>query len=75
MLQLLTEVGVEDLQLVARENVTGDILIELNEAELETELGITRRIQRLKVMKVTSGSKSVTEYLKIHELSSMDHVC
>ena len=75
VLQLLAEVGMEDLQLVSHENLTGDILIELNEEELETELGIKKRIQRLKVMKVINGSKAVTEYLKIAEPNSMDLVC
>ena len=67
--------GVEDLLLATQENVSGDILVELNEEELETELGIRKKIHRLKVMKIINGSKPVTDYLKMSEANSMDIVC
>ena len=73
VLQLLVEVGVDDLQLVIQEKITGDILLELNEDELESELGIKRKIHRLKVMKVVNGSKPITDYLSIP--NSMDALC
>lgn len=75
VVQLLAEIGIDDLQVVSQENVTGDILIELNEEDLEKELGIKRKIHRLKVMKVLKGSVAVSEYLKIPESNSMDIVC
>ena len=75
MVQLLAEVGVEDLHLVSQESITGDILVELNEEELETELGIKKKIHRLKVMKIINGSNPVTDYLKMPEPNSMDIVC
>jgi hypothetical protein len=75
VLQLLAEVGVEDLLLATQENVSGDILVELNEEELETELGIRKKIPRLKIMKIINGSKPVTDYLKMSEPNSMDIVC
>ena len=65
----------EDLQLASQEAVGGDILVELNEDELETELGVKKKIHRLKIMKVINGSKPVTEYLKIPESNAMDIVC
>ena len=68
-------VGVGDVQKITLEKVTGDILVELNEDELESELGITKRIAQLKLMKVINGSKPVTDYIQEQEFKSMDIVC
>lgn len=76
VLQLMVEIGVEDLHQITQENISGDILVELNENELQSELGINKRIHRLKLMKVINGSKPITHYLKEHgEPNSMDSLC
>lgn len=76
VLQLMVEVGVDDLHQITQENISGDILMELNEDELESELGITKRIHRLKLMKVINGSKPITHYLKEQVVTnSMDALC
>ena len=75
VLQLVVEIGVEDLQKITKENLSGDILMELNEDELESDLGISKRIHRLKLMKVIDGSTPVTQYLKVPESNSMDTLC
>ena len=75
VLQLMKGVGVGDVQKITLEKVTGDILVELNEDELESELGITKRIAQLKLMKVINGSKPVTDYIQEQEFKSMDIVC
>ena len=69
----MAELGVEDLQQIMEERVSGDILVELNEEELESELGIRKRIHRIKLMKVINGSKPVTQYIKLPEC--MDTLC
>ena len=69
----MAELGVEDLQQIMEERVSGDILVELNEEELESELGIRKRIHRIKLMKVINGSKPVTQYVKLQEC--MDTLC
>jgi hypothetical protein len=73
VVQLVAELGVEDLQQIMEERVSGDILVELNEEELESELGIRKRIHRIKLMKVINGSKPVTQYIKLQEC--MDTLC
>ena len=65
----------EDVQQISQERVSGDILVELNEDELEAELGIRKRIHRIKLMKVINGSKPVTHYIKIQESACMDTLC
>ena len=71
----IVEVGVDDLQLVAQEKITGDILLELNEDELKSELGIKSKIHRLKVMKVINGSKPITDYLSIPNSTVLAALC
>ena len=71
----MAELGVEDVQQITQERVAGDILVELNEDELEAELGIRKRIHRIKLMKVINGSKPVTQYIKIQESTCMDTLC
>ena len=39
----------------ARERITGDVLSELSEEDLQHELGITSRIHRIRLMKVITG--------------------
>ena len=60
---------------VTQENIAGDILVELTEDVLELELGIAKKIHRLKLLKVINGSKPVTQYLKVEESSRMDSLC
>ena len=42
----------------AREQITGEILVELNEGVLEKELGMASKIHRIKLMKVIIGRHS-----------------
>ena len=71
----MAEVGVEDVQQISQEGVSGDILVELNEDELEAELGIRKKIHRIKLMKVINGSRPVTHYIQIQESGCMDTLC
>ena len=41
-----------------RERITGDVLLEVDDATLQEELGITSRIHRIRIMKVISGRHS-----------------
>ena len=41
-----------------REAITGDLLLELDDSILETELGIQLRLHRMKLMKLITGEYS-----------------
>ncbi len=45
------------------EQITGEILSELNEQVLQEELGITSKIHRIKLMKVIAGRHSAMSLL------------
>lgn len=46
-----------------KEQISGEILLELNDHVLENELGITSRIHRIKMMKVIGGRHSALSIL------------
>ena len=41
----------------ARERITGDVLSELSEQDLQHELGITSHIHRIRLMKIITGQE------------------
>ena len=46
-----------------KEQITGEILAELNDETLRDELGMSSKIHRVKLMKIISGSHSATNVL------------
>ena len=49
------------------EQISGDLMLELDDSILEQELGVKTRIHRIKLMKVISGTYPVGNYLKQDE--------
>ena len=47
----------------AREHISGEILAELDEEVLKSELGMTSKIHRIRLLKVISGQHSAKSYL------------
>lgn len=47
------------------EGIAGDILVELDEEVLQTELGVTSRIHRIKLLKLISGQHSAHRYISL----------
>ena len=45
------------------EQITGEILCELDDAALEVDLGIRSKIHRVRLMKIMSGKHSVSSLL------------
>ena len=65
MLQLLNALKLTQYKdIFINEEITGEILAELNEADLQNELGITSKIHRVKLMKVISGRHSALNVLR-----------
>ena len=77
VLQLLQAAGItENFENISQECITGDILVELDDDVLHFELGITKRVQRLKLLKIIDGTRPVTQYIKVEEaIRKMDTLC
>ena len=45
------------------EEISGDLLLELNEEILQKELGVANRIHRMRIMKLINGDYSAEGYL------------
>lgn len=59
IIRLFTVMGFEQhSQAIAKEHITGDVLIECTESILEMELGISSKLHRLRLMKLIDGSHS-----------------
>ena len=48
---------------VARECIDGEILSELDERSLESDLGISSKIHRIRLMQIITGSRSAKTFL------------
>ncbi len=48
----------------AKEMISGEILLECNEMDLEKELGVTSKIHRIRLMKVVDGHHSAKNILE-----------
>ena len=63
---LLHDMGLNQYQETFQlEGITGDILVELDEEVLQTELGVTSRIHRIKLLKLISGQHSAHRYTSL----------
>lgn len=50
-----------------REQITGDLMMVLDDSILEQELGVKTRIHRIKLMKVIAGEYPVGRFMKQDE--------
>ena len=48
----------------AQEGIAGDVLCEIEEAVLEENLGVTRKLDRIKLMKIIRGERSAKSVLE-----------
>ena len=68
VLQLLQAADItENFENISQECITGDILVELDDDVLNFELGITKRVQRLKLLRIIDGMQPVTQFIKFEE--------
>ena len=51
----------------AKEQMSGEILIECDESVLQAELGITSKIHRIRLMKLLTGQHSAESILYKHQ--------
>ena len=59
MVRLLKAMGLEQYsQDMAREHITGDVLLECTEGILEKELNILSKLHRVRLLKLIDGSHS-----------------
>ena len=43
--------------------VDGDVIVQLDDNTLDTELGVTSRIHRIRLMRIIDGRKSAKEFI------------
>ena len=64
ILQVLEGMGMSAyMEIFYRENINGELLVELNDAILEKEIGIMSQDHRTKLVQLISGTQSVRAYL------------
>lgn len=49
---------------ILSEHISGEILMECDDAILEEEIGVTSRIHRIRIMKIISGQHSAESLLE-----------
>lgn len=64
VLQMLDKLGLSRYKdIFEAEQITGSLLMELDNDLLEQDLGITTKIHRLKIMRVIDGKQSLNELM------------
>ena len=48
-------------EVFAREQISGEVLVELDDDTLREDLGISNRVHRIRIMMVISGRKSIQD--------------
>lgn len=66
---MLVQLGLkQSREAFAREKVTGKILADITDDMLKHKLGMTRKLDRIKIQVIQQGTKSIEEVMKVYEV-------